>query len=151
MLQEPDIRRHTAGALADGRQRVQNPAVELSGIRLPADGIAARKAKLRGNLPVHFVDLRRIAVKKLDKAGLRAGRAAAAEEAERAQRVLYLLEIKHQILQPQRRALTDGRQLRGLIMRVGEGGHGGIAVGKIAQVPHGGLQLFFQIPQRLAV
>ena len=98
VLQEADIRRHAAGALADGRQRVQNAAVELSGVRLPADGIAAGKAEFGGDHAVHFIDFRRIAVKQLDKAGLRAGRAPAAEEAERAQRVLHFLQIQHQIL-----------------------------------------------------
>ena len=151
VLQKPDVRRHAASALADGRQRVQNPAVEFPGIRLPADGIAALKAKLCGDLPVHLVDLRRIAVKQFNEAGLRAGRTPAAEETERAQRVLHLLEIQRQILQPQRRTLADGRQLRGLIVCVGKGRHSSIALCESTEVPHGRLQFSFQIPQRLAV
>ena len=66
--------------------------------KLPVPGIAALKAKLCGDLPVHLVDLRRIAVKQFNEAGLRAGRTPAAEETERAQRVLHLLKVEHQIL-----------------------------------------------------
>ena len=151
MLQQADIRRHAARALADGGQDVQDPAVELARIGLPADRVAAVKAELGRDLPVHLVDLRRIAVKQLDEARLRAGRAAAAEEAEGPQRILQLLQIEQQILQPEGRALADGRQLGRLVMRIGQRRHGGIAVGKVAEVPHGGLQLFFEVPQRLAV
>jgi len=92
-----------------------------------------------------------VALKERDEAGLRAGRAAAAKKADGSGRVVQLLEVEQQVLQPQGRALAHGRELRWLEMGVAETGHGGVAVGKIAEIAHDGQQLSAQIAQRVAV
>ena len=64
--------------------------------------------------------LRVVAVEQLEEARLRAGRALHAAERQRRDAVLEVREVEHQVLHPQRRALADGRRLRGLEVRVAE-------------------------------
>ena len=78
MLQEPEVIGHAVGALGDGGQYIQNPAVGFPGIGLAADGKALVKAELGGNLAVHLVDLGAVALKEVHEAGLGAGGAPAA-------------------------------------------------------------------------
>ena len=49
--------------------------------------------------------------------------------------VVQLFEVEHQVLKPERRALADGDELRGLIVRVAEAGQGGIGSAKRPAVP----------------
>ena len=63
MLQEPEVIGHAVGALGDGGQYIQNPAVGFPGIGLAADGEAALKAEGGGDPAVHLVDFRPVALK----------------------------------------------------------------------------------------
>ena len=90
-------------------------------------------------------------MEKLHEAGLRAGCAAAAEEPDGCDHVVQLFEVEHQVLKPERRALADGDELRGLIVRVAEAGQGGIAVGKAGQLYHDLLQFAAQMDESVAV
>ena len=78
MLQEPEVVGHAVGALGDGGQHIQNPAVGFPGIGLAADGEAALKAEGGGDPAVHLVDFRPVALKEIHEAGLGAGSSPAA-------------------------------------------------------------------------
>src|SRR5690606_218856 len=67
-----------------------------------------------------LVDLRAVAVEELDEARLRAGRAAHAPEAQGREPVLDLLDVEHEVLQPQAGTLADRGRLRRLEVRVAE-------------------------------
>ena len=151
MLQEPDVVGHAVGALGNGGQHVQNPAVGFSGISLAADGEAFFKAEGGGDPAVHLVDLRAVAVKEVHEAGLSAGRAAAAEEFQRGENVVEFLKIAEKILHPERCALADGHRLCGLIVRVAEGGRRGVFASKRGEICQHAEQLAAQIAQAVAV
>ena len=137
VLQQPDVVGKPVAALGNGGQDVQNPAVQLAGVGLPADIIEPVKAEAR-RLIIRFISsiFALSPSKQRQEAGLGAGRAAAAEETDGRKDVAQLLQIQHQVLQPERRTLADGHQLRGLIVRIAEAGQGGIAVCEVAQIPH---------------
>ena len=151
MLKQTDVVRHAVGALREGGEDVQDAAVGLARVGLAADGEAAVEAELCGDAVVHLVDLRAVAVKEVHEAGLGAGRAAAAEELERGEDVVELLEVAQKVLHPERRALADGHRLRGLIVRVAEGRHGGVFARERGEICQHAEQLTAQIAQTVAV
>ena len=57
MLQQANIVCHPIGTLRNRRQTIQDAAVHLSGICLPADIKTRCKSEFRADLPVHLVDL----------------------------------------------------------------------------------------------
>ena len=61
-----------------------------------------------------------VALEDLEEARLRAGRSLHAAEGKRAAAVIDILDIEHQVLHPERGALADRRELRGLKVRVAE-------------------------------
>ena len=151
MLEQADIVCHAVGALRDGREHIQNAAVGLARIGLSADGEALFKAELRGDAVIHLVDLITVALEEVDKARLRAGRAAAAEEAHRADDEIQLLEIRAEVLHPQRGALADGHGLRGLIVRVAERRRFGVFTRERGKVAHHTEKLPSQISEAVAI
>ena len=142
MLQQADVVAHLVGALADGRQAVQDEAVELSRIGLPADVEALVEAEFRGDLAVHLVDLFLIAFKQLHKAGLGTGRAAGPEELHLIDDEVELHQVAVEILQPQAGALAHGHRLRRLVVRVAQTGHILIFQTEFREGPHGRFQFF---------
>ena len=117
MLQKADVVRELGRALRDPAQNRQNLAVELSGIRLAGNGKAGGIPHLLRNLAVERLYALIIAVKQLQKAGLRAGGPLRAEQLCLAELVFNVLEVHQKILNPERGALADSGGLRGLIMR----------------------------------
>ena len=151
MLQEADIVGHAVAALCNRGQAVQNPAVHLTRIGLSADVKARLKAKVSRDHAVHLVNLRLVALEQLHEAGLRARRAAAAEEPDVLQRKVDLVQIGEEILHPQRRALADGHQLRRLIVRVSERRQRFVRLGEVRQIGDDLEQLTAQIAQTVAI
>ena len=151
VLEQANVVRHAVGALRDGREHIQNTAVGLSRIGLAADGEALFKAELRGDAAVHLVDLVTVALEEVDKARLRARRAAAAEEAHRADDKIKLFKVRAEVLHPQRRALADRHGLRGLIVRIAERRRGGVFAGKCRKIHHHAEKLPSQVFEAVAI
>ena len=151
MLEQADVVGHAVAALRDGREAVENTAVHLAGIGLSAHVKARVKAEIRREHAVHLVDLRVVALKQVDKAGFRAGGAAAAEELDVFDREINFAQIRKEILHPQRRALAYRHQLRGLIMRIAQRGQRLVLAGKVGQIGDHLEQLAAQVAQSVAV
>ena len=100
MLQQADIVGHAVSALGDAAEAAEDAAVHLAGIGLSAHREAVGKSELRRDTAVHLVDLLRVAVEKLHKAGLGAGSAPTAQKVQRGQNVIQLLYIRQKILHP---------------------------------------------------
>src|SRR6185437_6126266 len=69
---------------------------------------------------VELADLRMVALEQLEEARLRSGGPLHAPHGKVRQTEIEIREVEHEILHPQRRALADRRELRGLKMRVAE-------------------------------
>ncbi|OPZ68321.1 MAG: hypothetical protein BWY81_00891 [Firmicutes bacterium ADurb.Bin467] len=119
-LQEPQILRELVRALGDAGERREHAAVELAGVGLAGDVEALLEPELCGDPLFELVDLLPVAVEQLQKALLRAGRAAISEQFQRLPREVDAFEVHQKVLHPERRALADRRQLRGLQVRVAE-------------------------------
>ena len=117
VLQQADVVRELRRALRDAAQHVQHLAVELSRVGLAGYGKARLVAQLLGDLAVDLRGELVVAVKELEEARLRAGRALRAEQLRLADLVLDVLEVHQELLDPERRALADGRRLCGLEVR----------------------------------
>ena len=122
MLQQPNVVCHAVAALGDGRQAVQDAAVQLPGIGLAADVEALTKAKVRADAAVHLVDFCRIPVKQLQEAGFRASGSPAAQKFHGFHDKIQLYQIADEVLHPQRCPLAHRDQLGGLIMGVAQSG-----------------------------
>ena len=136
MLQQADFVCHPVAALGNGRQAVKDPAVQLPGVGLAADGEALVKAKVPADHPVHLIDLGGVSVKKVQEAGLGAGGAPAAQELHIVNDKIQFLQVGKQILHPKGRPLAHGHQLRRLIVGIAQGGQGLVAVRKLRKVLH---------------
>ena len=134
MLQQADVVCHAVAALGDGTQAIQNAAVHLPGIGLAADGEALVEAELGADLAVHLVDLLAVALEQVHEAGLGAGGAPAAQELHVIQHEVQLLQVRQQVLHPQRGPLAHGHQLGGLIVGVAQSGHSLVGVREGGQV-----------------
>ena len=86
----------------------------------PETGIDDAKPIFARDARVELANLRVIAVEDLEEARLRARRALHAATGQRRDAMIEVGEVEHEILHPQRRALADGRRLRGLQMRRAE-------------------------------
>ena len=134
MLQETNIVCHAVAALADGGQYVKDPAVQLPGVGLAADGEALAKTEISADHPVHLVNFGGIPVIKVHEAGLGAGGAPAAQKLHAADNKVQLLQVAHQVLDPQGGPLAHGDQLGRLIVGVAQGGHGLVGIRELPQV-----------------
>ena len=128
MLQQADIRAQCG--TRSGRWRTATFRMRLSsfrGIGLAADGIAGGQSRTpprsAGSSRRSFAPSPSNSSTKLASVPVvpRQPRKRMARSV-----ILQLLKIQHQILQPERRALADGRQLRGLVVRIAKRRHGGI-------------------------
>ena len=99
------------------------PSTCASSLRVyvwPVTGIERAKPDRRGHAPVELAHLRVVAVEELEEGRLRARRALHAAAGQRRDAVVEVREVEHEVLHPERRALADGRRLRGLEVRVAE-------------------------------
>ena len=151
MLQKTDIGRHAAAALRNGGERAQNAAVQLARIGLSADVKAFLKAEGRCEHAVELIYFCSVAVEQIQQAGLRAGRAAAAQKADPRQCEIHLINVEEDILQPQRRALADRDGLSGLIMGVAQRGQRLVPLRERGQIGGEVQQLRPNAEQRLAI
>src|SRR5207249_12088643 len=92
----------------------------------------ARHATL--NLPHPFLRT----LEQLQKARLRAARALHAAELERLEPVEQLFRVEQKLLHPQRDALSDGRELRGLEVGVGQARQVAVAACQLGERHHDG-------------
>ena len=151
MLQQADVVGHAIGALGDGTETAQNPAVHLPGIGLAAHREALGKAELGGDAAVHLVDLLLVAVKEIHEAGLGAGGAPAAQEFHAGHQCVQLLQVGEKVLHPQRGPLAHSDGLGGLIVGVAQGGCGGVLLGEGRQIGQHRQQLAPEIGQAVPV
>ena len=151
MLQQADVIGHAVGALGDTAETGEDAAVHLAGIGLPAYREAGGKSELRRDTAVHLVNLLRVAVEKLHKAGLGAGSAPTAQKAQRGQNVIQLLHVRQQVLHPQSGPLAHGDGLRRLIVGVAQCRRGGVFFREGRQIHQHRQQLSPQIDQSVPV
>ena len=134
MLQQPNVVCHPVAALGDGGQHVQNPAVQLPGVGLTADGEALGEAEIPADFGVHGVDFGSVSVKQVQKACLGAGGAPTSQESHVVDDKVQLFQVGYQVLHPQGGPLAHRDQLCRLIVGVAQGGHGFIGVGKFGKI-----------------
>ena len=151
VLEKADVIGHAVKALGDGGEDIQNTAVHLAGVGLATDAAAAFKAERCAELAVELRDLLLIALEQLHKACLGAGGAPGAAELHGADDKVQLLQVKEQVLEPQRCPLANGDQLGGLIVGIAQGGGCLIFLREFGEVAHHCQQLTPQVLQSLAV
>ena len=132
--QQADVRRHLHGGLADACHGGQHIVVHLAAVGLAADRHDLGKVHLGADVGLDGLDLGGVAVEQLHKAGLGAGGALNAAQCQLGDLVVKLLQIHVQLVHPERGALADGGQLRGLAVGVGQAGHGLVLVGELGQI-----------------
>ena len=110
---------------------------------------ALGKAQLGGNAPVGLLNLGVVALKQLQKAGLRARGALGAQKRHMSQPVLQLRQIQQQILNPQAGPLAHGGGLGRLKMGEAKGWQIPIFFRKIVQAANHIQQFGFQQAQRV--
>ena len=109
---------------------------------MAAHGNNLVKAHLCAHIGLYSLDLGRVAVEQLHKAGLGAGGALYAAQSQIGDLVIDLAQIHIQFIHPQRSALANGGQLSGLQVGIGQSGHILVLLGKIGQQSQHANQLF---------
>ncbi len=99
----------------------------------PETGVRLIELERLGDLAVQRLDLGVIPLEQREKARLGAGRPLDAQEFQLPQPVLDFLEVKDQLMAPERRALAHRDQLRGLEVGVAEAGQVLPASGEVGQ------------------
>ncbi len=105
-------------ARRNSRQHVQHSCIHLAGIRLPGHRIACLKSHLFCNHRVNPVNLLLVALKKFQKACLRARSPLRTEKLKAFLYIFKILKVHTEFLHPQRRTLPYSSGLRRL--KVGE-------------------------------
>ena len=118
------------------RQHAKHPAVVLARVRLAGHRQGALEPHFFRHPPVDRLHLVGVVVAQAHETGLRARGALGAAKVQRRQHVLQVLEVKHQVLQPQHGAAAHGGQLGGLEMRVPQRHHVPVRGGKPCQGVH---------------
>ena len=140
--QQADVGGHLHGALGKTGNGGKHIVVHLAAVGLAADGHNLVKAHLGAHIGFHCLDLGRIAVEQLHKAGLGAGGTLNAAQGQLADLVVNLLQVHVELVHPQGSALANGGQLGGLAVGVSQAGHILVLLGKIGQVGQHADQLF---------
>ena len=117
MGQQPQVGAELVRRLAQAGQRVEHLAIDLARVGLAGDRVDVVEAHLAGDQPVELADLVVVAAEQGEEAGLRAGRALGAAEAQGRQAVLDLVQVEQEIVAPQAGPLADGGQLGRLEVR----------------------------------
>jgi len=131
-------------------QSVGNAEVDLAGVGLGGDVVAALEAALGAQLFVELVDLAGVVLEKRKERGLRAGRALGAAELEARADILDVLEVEDEVLKPLGGAATECDGLRSLVVPVAFMSElenrpwGGAATGEVTHVkPRVGRSLYW--------
>lgn len=133
-------------------QSVGNAEVDLAGVGLGGDVIAALEAALGAQLLIELVDLAGVVLEERKERGLRAGRALGAAELEAGADVLDVLEVEDEVLKPLGGAATECDGLRSLVVPVAfmselenrPWGGGGAVTGEVTHVkPRVGRSLYW--------
>lgn len=109
---------------AEAGDGVGDDEVDLAGVGLGGDGIAAREAKLGAEELVELVALGRVALEDLKEGCLCTGGTLGAAELELVTGHLDAVEVHHEVLRPLGSPLAHCDELSGLEVGVGEGGLG---------------------------
>jgi len=119
-LEQAQVVAELVRALGDPGQHAQHAAVHLARVSLSGHRKDSGKAHPGRHPAVQFFDFLMVAAKQAKEAGLRAGRALAAQQAERAQDMVQVIQVQHQVLDPERGAFADGHRLSRLEMGVAQ-------------------------------
>ena len=119
-LQQAQVVGEFIGALGKAGEHREKICVDLARIRLAGDGDAGGKAHLPGDELLETAHLLLVAREQLHEARLRAGGALAAEQAQPPKLELKVFNVLRQLVHPERCALADGRELRGLEVGIGK-------------------------------
>ena len=116
VLKKTNVRCHLHCRSRDTAERVQHKGIHLARVGLPGYRIAGSKAHLLCNHGIQTIHLLEIAVKQLQEGSLRSRGALAAKKLELGDCVIYFLQIKNKLIQPEACSLSDRRRLRRLEM-----------------------------------
>ena len=123
VLEHTDVVRELMRGLSDTGEHAENTEIDLTAVGLAGYRIAGREAHLLCDHLVEPAALRMIAVEQLEEGRLGAGGTLGAEELQGAEYILEILEVEDELVQPQRRTLSDGRRLCRLEVGVRERRH----------------------------
>lgn len=101
---------------AEGRQGVGYSKIDLAGVGLGGDVVAAGKAGFLAEDLVELVDLGGVVSKHFHKRGLSAGGALSTAESEAGPDIFDVVEVNDQILEPLGGAASKSDGLRGLVV-----------------------------------
>ena len=111
MLEHTDVVRELMRGLGNAGEHAEHAEINLTAVGLAGYRIAGGEAHLLCDHLVELAALRMIAVKQLEEGRLGAGGALGSEELQGAEYILEILEVEHELIQPQGRTFTDGRRL----------------------------------------
>ena len=133
MLQEPQVVGAFGRALGDAGERLQHKRVVFAAVRLPGDRDAGGEAHFTADQAVQLQDLFMVAMEELQKAGLGAGSALGAQQFQRIDAPVQLIQVQQQVMGPQRGPLAYGGELRGLEMREAQSRKGAVLPREVCQ------------------
>ena len=111
VLEHTDVVRKLMRGLGDAGEHAEHTEIDLTAVGLPGYRIAGREAHLLCDHLIELAALRMIAVEQLEEGRLGAGGTLGAEKLQGAEYILEILEVEHELVQPQGCTLTDRRRL----------------------------------------
>lgn len=144
------VGRNLVGGRAERGERAKDIAVDLARVRLAGDGVGVREAEELSHALVEGLDLLVVAVKQGEERGLRSGRALDATEAEVVLCPPEVAQIPQELLEPERRALADRRQLGRLEVGEAERRQRAVLLGKGSEARDDGRELVEQEREAVA-
>ncbi len=120
MGEQSQVVAEAMGTLGQAGEGVDDLGVDLSRVRLAGNRQGLVEAERRGDAAVQILNPGVIAVEEGQEAGLGAGRPLDAEELQAVDPALDLVEVKHEFITPERRALADSDELGRLEVGVAE-------------------------------
>ena len=129
---------------------MHDAVVLLARIGLAGDELPAGETGPSRERAVELLDALRVAAEEEEKGRLRARRALGAEETQVRARLADRFEIHQEIAGPEGRALSHGRRLRGLVVRVRESRQAAVLQREPAEPAQGGGEPALDQSERLA-
>src|SRR5262249_44782264 len=129
---------------------MDDAVILLAGVGLARDELALFESSSARELSVELLDPRGIAAEEEQERRLGAGGPLGAEKSEIGADTADLLQVQKQVRGPERGALSDGRRLRRLEVRVGQGGKIPMRQGEVAQDSENGNEPSFHEAERFA-
>ena len=111
VLEHTDVVRELMCGLGDAGEHAEHTEIDLTAVGLAGYRIAGREAHLLCDHLIELAALRMITVEELEEGRLGAGGTLRSEKLQGAEYILEILEVEHELVQPQGRTLADGCRL----------------------------------------